>query len=85
MERTPAIAAAVARAQEHARSLGFDLGEGVAGGTSDANLIAPLGVPLLDGLGPEGGGAHALDEHILVESLAQRTALIALLIAGASA
>jgi glutamate carboxypeptidase len=85
MERTAAIAGAVARAQKHARSLGFDLGEGVAGGTSDANLIAPLGVPLLDGLGPEGGGAHALDEHILVESLAQRTALIALLIAGASA
>ena len=82
MERTRAIASAYARARELAGLLGFELGEGMAGGTSDANLIAPLGMPLLDGLGPEGGGAHALDEHILVGSLVQRTALIALLLAA---
>jgi glutamate carboxypeptidase len=81
MERTPEVAAAAARAQELARGLGFELGEGAAGGTSDANLVAPLGVPVLDGLGPEGDGAHALHEHIRVDSLVQRTALIALLLA----
>jgi glutamate carboxypeptidase len=81
MERGPQVAAAAERARELARTLGIELGEGAAGGTSDANLIAPLGVPVLDGLGPDGGGAHALSEHVLVDSLVQRTALIALLLA----
>jgi glutamate carboxypeptidase len=80
MERTPEVAAAAARARELADHLGFELGEGAAGGTSDANLVAPLGVPVLDGLGPEGDGAHAVHEHIRVDSLVQRTALIALLL-----
>jgi glutamate carboxypeptidase len=83
MERTPAVAAAAGRAQELARLLGFELGEGPAGGTSDANFVAPLGVPVLDGLGPEGDGAHAVHEHIRVDSLVERTALIALLLARA--
>jgi glutamate carboxypeptidase len=80
MERTPEGAAAAERAMELARSLGFELGEGSAGGTSDGNLVAALGVPVLDGLGPEGDGAHAVHEHVLVDSLVQRTALIALLL-----
>jgi glutamate carboxypeptidase len=84
MERTPAVAAAAQRAKELAGALGMDLAEGAAGGTSDANLLAPLGVPVLDGLGPDGGGAHALDEHILVDALVQRTALIASLLAEAA-
>lgn len=83
MERTPAVAAAARRAQELAHLLGFELGEGPAGGTSDANFVAPLGVPVLDGLGPEGDGAHAVHEHIRVDSLVERTALIALLLARA--
>lgn len=82
MERTLAVASAARRAQELAALLGLQLDEGAAGGTSDANLIAPLGIPVLDGLGPDGGGAHALDEHVLVDSLVQRTALIALLLAA---
>jgi len=82
MERTPEVAAAAARATELAHELGFELGEGAAGGTSDANLVASLGVPVLDGLGPEGDGAHALHEHIVVDSLVQRTALIAMLLAA---
>lgn len=81
LERTPAIAEAVGRAQEIAALLGIDLGEGAAGGGSDGNFLAPLGVAVLDGLGPDGGGAHALDEHVLVDSLEQRIALIALLVA----
>jgi glutamate carboxypeptidase len=83
MERTPEVAAAAERAQQLARLLGLELAEGAAGGTGDANLLAPLHVRLLDGLGPDGGGAHALHEHVLVDSLVQRTALIALLLADA--
>jgi glutamate carboxypeptidase len=83
MERTAAVAAAAERARELGRLLGGELSEGPAGGTSDANLIAPLGTPVLDGLGPDGDGAHALHEHVLVSSLVERTALIALLLADA--
>ncbi len=82
MERTPAIAAAYEHAQTLAALLGLALGEGSVGGTSDANLLAHHGVALLDGLGPDGGGAHAEDEHIVVDSLVQRAALIALLLAA---
>jgi glutamate carboxypeptidase len=81
MERTPAIAAAFEHARSAAGLLGVELGEGSAGGTSDANLLAHLGVPVLDGLGPDGGGAHAEDERVDVESLVERAALIALLLA----
>ena len=81
MERTPQVAAAAERARELARLLGLELGEGPAGGTSDANFVAPLGIPVLDGLGPEGDGAHALHEHVLIDSLVERMALIALLLA----
>lgn len=42
---------------------------------------AAEGVAVLDGLGPTGGGAHAVDEHVSLDSMVQRAALIALLIA----
>ncbi len=50
------------------------------GGGSDGNFTAALGVPTLDGLGAVGGGAHADDEHVLVDALAPRTALLAALV-----
>jgi glutamate carboxypeptidase len=81
LARTPAIAAAAERAGVLGSLLGLELGEGSAGGVSDGNLAAAEGVPVLDGLGPEGGGAHAVDEHVSLPSLVERTALIALLIA----
>ncbi len=80
MERTPAIATAFARARELAAGLGLELAEAAAGGASDGNLVAALGVAVLDGLGPEGAGAHALGEQVRVDSLVERTALIARLI-----
>lgn len=82
MERTPAIGTAFEHARGLARTLGIDLSEGSVGGTSDANLIAHLGLAVLDGLGPDGGGAHGEDEHVLVDSLITRTALIGLLLAS---
>ncbi len=82
MERTAAIAEMFTRARELAATIGISLREGSAGGTSDGNLVGALGVPVLDGLGPEGAGAHALDERVRIASLTDRAALIALLIEG---
>ncbi len=50
------------------------------GGGSDGNFTAAAGVPTLDGLGAVGGGAHADDEHVLVDQITPRAALLALLI-----
>ncbi len=78
MVPTPASHALFARASTIATAIGMgELTEGATGGASDANLIAALGVPTLDGLGPEGAGAHAEHEHVLIESMPRRTALIA--------
>jgi glutamate carboxypeptidase len=68
-------------ARDVARELGQELSEGGTGGGSDGNLTGALGIPTLDGLGAVGDGAHALHEHVDVESLAGRAALVAGLIA----
>ncbi len=80
MERSPAIAALFEQARQIGHGLGLDLTEGSTGGGSDANFTAALGVPTLDGLGARGGGAHADDEHILIDSLPERAALLAALL-----
>ncbi len=83
MERTPAIADLFQRAAQIAReSLDMELLEGSTGGGSDGNFTAALGVPTLDGLGCPGAGAHASNEHILIESFPDRAALIAALLLG---
>jgi glutamate carboxypeptidase len=65
---------------EHARALatelGFDLRDAVVGGGSDGNFIAALGVPTLDGLGVDGAGAHAEHEHIVIDDIPRRAALL---------
>jgi glutamate carboxypeptidase len=80
LERSAGVLALYERARDVARELGRTLSEGATGGGSDGNFTAALGVPTLDGLGAEGGGAHARDEHVLVEPLAFRAALLAGLI-----
>ncbi|MEY2975200.1 MAG: hypothetical protein RIR49_1620 [Actinomycetota bacterium] len=55
------------------------------GGASDGNFTAALGVPTLDGLGAVGGGAHAEHEHVLVDTMPGRVALLAALIASRDA
>jgi glutamate carboxypeptidase len=77
MERIPATAALFERARVIAAGMGVELGEGTTGGGSDGNFTAALGLGTLDGLGPEGRGAHAADEQVIVESLPRRAALIA--------
>jgi glutamate carboxypeptidase len=68
---------------EHARGLaaelGFDLKDDVVGGGSDGNFIAAIGAPVLDGLGVDGAGAHAEHEHIVIEDIPRRAALLTML------
>jgi glutamate carboxypeptidase len=82
MERSPAMAALFAQAQQIASTMGVELQEGSTGGGSDGNFTAAIGVPTLDGLGPEGEGAHAAHEHVLTESFPRRAALVAGLLAA---
>jgi glutamate carboxypeptidase len=82
MERSRGIAELFARAHELAREIGVDLKESSTGGGSDGNFTAALGVPTLDGLGGVGEGAHARHESILIDRIADRTALLAKLIAA---
>jgi len=69
-------------AQSIASQMGFALGECVAGGGSDGNLTAALGIRTLDGLGAVGGGAHSSDEYVLFKNMPVRAALLASLIAN---
>ena len=80
MERSPGVVRLAQLAQRLAAEAGFSLTEASTGGGSDGNFTAALGVPTLDGLGPDGGGAHADSEHLLVESWLRRTELLSLLI-----
>jgi glutamate carboxypeptidase len=80
MERSAGVARLAALAIDTAREIGFPLTETSTGGASDGNFTAALGVPTLDGLGPDGGGAHADSEHLLVDSWLARTELLRRLI-----
>ncbi len=64
-----------------AREIGFDLDHASAGGGSDANFTGAAGIASLDGLGLLGAGYHTLEEHIEIDSLAQRARLMAGLLA----
>ncbi len=66
-------------AREIGREMGLDLEQGTAGGGSDGNLTSPF-APTLDGLGAAGDGAHAAHEFIYIDSLVERTALLARLL-----
>lgn len=62
------------------KKLGVKVEESATGGGSDGNFTAALGIPTLDGLGAAGEGAHASNESILVDRIADRTGLLSLLI-----
>jgi len=68
------------RASALAKQMGFTIGEGTAGGGSDGNLTAALGIPTLDGLGAVGDDAHSPGEYIVARSMPQRAALLAALL-----
>ncbi len=68
-------------AQDCARHLDLEPLDGAfVGGVSDGNFTAALGVPTLDGLGAVGSGAHAPTEHVVVEEMPRRAALLAALV-----
>jgi glutamate carboxypeptidase len=74
-------AALFSRAKSLAAQMGLAIGECVAGGGSDGNLTAALGIPTLDGLGAVGDGAHSTHEHVVAKTMPQRAALLAALLA----
>ena len=80
LERSAGGAKLFEQARRHGRELGLELQEASSGGGSDGNIVGALGVPVLDGLGAEGGGAHAPDEHVLLDSLPIRAELLARLL-----
>jgi len=80
--RPPLEARSSGALYEMARQVWRDLGMGelaaaAAGGASDGNLTAALGISTLDGLGAVGGGAHAPDEHVKLGAMPARVALLA--------
>jgi glutamate carboxypeptidase len=70
-----------ARAQLLAKQMNLSLGECTVGGGSDGNFTAALGIPTLDGLGAVGDGAHSSREHVLINTMPTRAALLAALLA----
>jgi glutamate carboxypeptidase len=68
------------KAKQIAAGLGMELKSGGTGGGSDANFVAPLDIPVLDGLGAIGDGYHSEREYLLKDSLSDRARLLAALI-----
>lgn len=82
MERSAGIVKLFQLAQKLGEDLGVKLEESLTGGGSDGNFTAALGIPTLDGLGAVGEGAHAANESILIDRMADRTALMGKLLAA---
>jgi glutamate carboxypeptidase len=82
MEPNAAISSVFALARRAAEQLGFELRETSVGGASDGNFAAAMGLPVLDGLGAVGGGAHARHEHVTVTGMVERSAVAAAVIAA---
>ena len=80
MERSEKVLALYEQARSIAAALDYELGEAQVGGASDGNFAAAAGAAVLDGLGIDGDGAHAVHEHILIDDIARRGALLAGLI-----
>lgn len=77
MERNELMLKTYAQCKAIGEKYGLTVREDGSGGASDGNTVATLGVPLLDGLGPQGDGLHALHEHVVLASLPRRATLLA--------
>ena len=80
LERTDDVIALYEKARDLAATFDYELGEAQVGGGSDGNFVAAMGVPVLDGVGLTGAGAHTLDEYVLVSDIAKRATLLTLLL-----
>ncbi|MBP1766120.1 MAG: peptidase dimerization domain protein [Candidatus Aminicenantes bacterium] len=76
MEKTRPSVLLFQQAKKIAEAMEINLTQGRTGGGSDASIASGMGVATLDGLGPDGDGIHAENEHLLLSSLVQRTALL---------
>ncbi len=81
LERTDSVIELYEHGRSVAAALDYELGEAQVGGASDGNFAAAIGTPVLDGLGIQGEGAHAAHEHIAVDDIPLRGALVAGLLA----
>lgn len=79
LEATPGNRALWEAARRCAGELGIELAEGTAGGASDGSTTSRF-VPTLDGLGAVGDGAHAVHEHVVIDRMPERAALLAMLL-----
>jgi glutamate carboxypeptidase len=77
MEHNDLMKATFAQCKKIGEAYGLTVREDGSGGGSDGNITASMGVATLDGLGPAGDGLHALHEHVVLNSLPERAALIA--------
>ena len=74
-EKSPATAALFEHARVLAAELGFELDDTMSGGGSDGNFLAGR-LPVLDGIGVDGDGAHTYHEHLLISSIVPRMQLM---------
>lgn len=77
MEQSAANRDLFQRVDVAARRLGFEIAEEFRSGVSDANIVAELNIPVVDGMGPWGADDHSSREYMVKSSLVQRSALLA--------
>ena len=82
LERDELVIELFARAQNIAKGFGFELEETQVGGASDGNYVSAMGIPVLDGLGIKGNGAHTLQEYVEVNDIPKRISLLVGLISS---
>ena len=83
MEKTAATAALVQKYGACATAVGLSAAEAPrAGGGSDGNTAAAMGIPTIDALGPRGQHFHTPDEYIEVGTLVPRAVALACFLLG---
>ena len=85
MEATQASLDFFDGAQAVGKSIGLDIDWVPWGGSSDANIAASVGTPTVDGFGPIGGGAHRIDEFVVIDKIPGRMALLAEIVGSLTA
>ncbi|MED4122649.1 M20 family metallopeptidase [Halalkalibacterium halodurans] len=77
MERNAQTVALFQLIQQVASTIGLELTETATGGSSDASFTSALGIPTIDGMGPVGGFPHSEKEYLRVDTMQERTLLLA--------
>jgi glutamate carboxypeptidase len=80
LERTENVIELFEKTKKLAAEFDYNLEETQVGGASDGNFVGALGVPVLDGLGIAGNGAHTLEEFVFIKDIPNRATLLTLLL-----